>query len=178
MSFSDSHEPNMDASRRRFLGAQAPGPVPIRPPWSLPEDEFLSRCSRCDDCLQACPTGVLVRGQGSYPQIEFSVATCTFCGDCARACTTGAIQRDVTQKPWSLEILIGDQCLAAQRVECRVCGEICDFDAIRFRPRIGGAPLPTVDASQCTGCVACVAPCPARAISVRQRAAVSALEQA
>ena len=133
---SNNHESKMDVSRRRFLGGRPPGPAPFRPPWSVAEAAFLDRCSRCDDCLAACPTGLLKRGQG-----------------------------DTTQKPWSFGIVIGEGCLAAQNVECRVCGEACDADAIRFRPRIGGVPLPDVDNAACTGCGACIAPCPVVAVT-------------
>ena len=40
----------------------------------------------------------------------------------------------------------------------------CDTSAIRFRPRIGGVPLPEVDAAACNGCGACIAPCPVSAV--------------
>ena len=154
----------MDVSRRRFLGARAPGPAPFRPPWSLSEPLFLDRCTRCDDCVKACPTGLLLRAQGGFPEADFSAAACTLCGDCARACATGAIGRDTSLQAWSFGIAISEGCLAAQGVDCRVCGELCDTAAIRFRPRIGGAPLPEVDNTLCTGCGACIAPCPVTAI--------------
>ena len=31
----------------------------IRPPGSLPEEDFLARCIKCDACLNICPTNVL-----------------------------------------------------------------------------------------------------------------------
>ena len=104
------------------------------------------------------------------PVADFAAAACTFCGDCARACTTGAIGRDSTAAPWAFGIAIAEGCLAAQNVECRVCGEACDVSAIRFRPRIGGVPLPDVDNTACNGCGACIAPCPVSAV---QRVAVA-----
>ena len=155
----------MDVSRRRFLGARVPGPAPFRPPWSQLERAFLTSCTRCDDCLKACPTGLLRRGEGGYPEADFATAACTFCGDCARACATGAIGRDTAAQPWAFGIAIGGSCLAAQNVECRVCGELCETGAIRFRPRIGGVPLPAVDNLACNGCGACIGPCPVSAIA-------------
>ena len=154
----------MDVSRRRFLGGRKPGPAPFRPPWSVAEARFANTCTACDDCLKACPTGLLQRGEGGLPVADFSAAACTFCGDCARACTTGAIGRDTTAAPWAFGIAIAEGCLAAQNVECRVCGEACDVSAIRFRPRIGGVPLPEVDNTACNGCGACIAPCPVSAV--------------
>lgn len=154
----------MDVSRRRFLGGRKPGPAPFRPPWSVAEARFANTCTACDDCLKACPTGLLQRGEGGLPVADFAAAACTFCGDCARACTTGAIGRDTTAAPWAFGIAIAEGCLAAQNVECRVCGEACDVSAIRFRPRIGGVPLPAVDNTACNGCGACLAPCPVSAV--------------
>ncbi len=160
-------EPLMDVSRRRFLGGRAPLPAPFRPPWSLSEPLFLDRCSRCGDCVKACPTGLLQRSEDGHPVADFMQAACTFCGDCSRACPTGAIapiDAAGMPSPWSFVIAIGEGCLAHQNVECRVCGELCDDGAIRFRPRLGGVPLPEVDDAACTGCGACIAPCPVVAI--------------
>lgn len=56
--------------------------------------------------------------------------------------------------------------MARGNVVCRTCGDACEAAAIRFRPRLGGAALPEVDGEKCTGCGACVAPCPAAAITL------------
>ena len=154
----------MDVSRRHFLGGRKAGPAPFRPPWSVPEARFVEACTACGDCLKACPTGLLARGDGGLPVADFATAACTFCGDCARACATGAIGRDTAATAWSFSIAIADSCLAVRKVECRVCGEACDVSAIRFRPRIGGVPLPEVDNTACNGCGACIAPCPVSAV--------------
>jgi ferredoxin len=61
---------------------------------------------------------------------------------------------------WPYKAVIGPTCLPNKGVECRVCGDFCDARAIRFAPRIGGSPLPEIDTEKCTGCGACVAPCP------------------
>lgn len=155
----------MDITRRRLFGSRAVRPVAFRPPWSVGDDAFLDRCTRCDDCIRACPTGLLKRGDGGFPIADFSVAGCTFCGECATLCVTGAIARDTERPAWSFVARIEDACLARQRVECRVCGENCEIGAIRFRPLIGGVPQPEIDSSQCTGCGACIAPCPVGAVT-------------
>jgi ferredoxin-type protein NapF len=154
----------MDLSRRRFFGSRLPRVAPFRPPWSVAEAGFVDACNRCDDCVRACPTGLLKRGGGGFPVADFGSAACTFCGDCAKACHTGAIASDTRQAPWQFTIRIGEGCLAHQRVDCRVCGEICDVRAIRFPLVAGGVPRPEVDTSACTGCGACLAPCPVNAI--------------
>lgn len=139
----------------------------LRPPWALVEADFISACSRCDACIDACPTAILVRADGGFPAVDFARGECTFCAECVQRCEPQALRR--TQEgdaPWALKARIGEACLATAGVECRVCGENCPTGAIRFRPRLGGVALPQLDAAACTGCGACFAPCPTRAIAV------------
>jgi ferredoxin-type protein NapF len=154
-------------SRRNFLrGRFSPRKGPLRPPWAQTEDDFLRACSRCGECLAHCPTHIVVAGEGGYPTIDFGEGECTFCGDCVQACPTGALRQIDGQEPWAIRARIGEHCLAVQRVECRVCGEQCAAGAIKFRPQAGGIALPLLESANCTGCGACVATCPTRAIGV------------
>jgi ferredoxin len=65
-------------------------------------------------------------------------------------------------------VAISDHCLARGFVYCRSCGDACEEQAIRFTPRIGGPPLPSIVAARCTGCGDCAAACPADAITIKQ----------
>lgn len=154
-------------NRRDFLrGRRANIPAELRPPWARGSGSFEERCTRCGDCQRACPTGIVVVGGGGFPKVDFGRGECTFCGDCVSACVPAALERVGDVAPWSLRARIGEACLASRGVECRVCGEACGVGAIRFRPQIGGVTLPQLDGSACTGCGACLAPCPTQAISV------------
>jgi len=154
-------------SRRNFLrGRFSRAPAALRPPWALAEDLFLQACTRCADCLPVCPTHIVRNGDGGYPVVDFAVGECTFCAACVNACSTGALQRTTAQPPWSLRAAIGERCLAAKQIECRICGDYCLAGAIRFVPRVGGVSLPVVDTTRCTGCAACFAPCPTQAICI------------
>ena len=156
-------------SRRQFLrGDFKPRLSPQRPPWALAEAAFLERCTRCGACDPVCPSKILVVVRG-YPEVDFRRGECTFCAACVNACQSGALHRAATAgeaAPWSIKLRIGTNCLPQRGVECRICSEQCATSAIRFSPRLGGPPVPEVMESACTGCGACVAPCPVAAISL------------
>lgn len=157
----------VDAGRRAFFRGRPRPKVEIRPPWALPESAFVDRCTRCGDCLTACPEQIVVSGDGAYPTIDFARGECTFCGDCVTACQPAALVRHADAPPWTCKAKIDERCLAHQGVECRVCDDFCDVRAIRFPPRLGGSPLPEIDDGRCSGCGACVASCPTTAITIR-----------
>lgn len=163
----------IDPARRAFLrGALRPRPAGIAPPWA--GAGFVDRCLRCDDCIGACAGGILVRGDGGFPRVDFDRGGCTFCGDCVTACRHGALARDVGDgggdgdRPWHTVAAVGSDCLAMQGVTCRSCGDACDTGAIRFRLQPGGRARPQVDNSLCNGCGSCIATCPVRAIRIEE----------
>ncbi len=154
----------VDAARRGFLRGRPRPKAELRPPWARPEAAFIDHCTRCGDCLPACPQGIVVSGDGGYPSIDFTRGECTFCAACVAACRPQALLRRDGEAPWPHKARVGPACLPAQGIECRVCGDYCEVRAIRFLPRLGGSPLPEIDADRCTGCGACLAPCPSHAI--------------
>ncbi|MCP3672418.1 MAG: 4Fe-4S dicluster domain-containing protein, partial [Gammaproteobacteria bacterium] len=87
---------------------------PIRPPWSLPEPEFIDKCNRCGDCIPACEYELIKIDRGGYPEIDFSQGGCDFCGDCVTVCKPGAIKKasDEDALPWTLKATILDSCLS------------------------------------------------------------------
>jgi ferredoxin-type protein NapF len=110
---------------------------------------------------------IIIDRDAGYPTIDFGEGECTFCGDCVTACKAGALHRSLGQPPWLGRAAINEDCLARQRIECRVCSDLCATGAIGFPPLPGGIAVPALDLARCTGCGACVAPCPTRAITVR-----------
>lgn len=148
----------------------------LRPPWAAVDAAFLQACERCDDCIQVCPERLIKRGESGFPEVDFSVAQCSFCGDCVAACETQALHRKDAQgtdrRPWSLWPQISADCLLHKQVACRTCGDFCAEDVIHFAlvPGCGGIPQMQLNVASCTGCGACVAPCPAQAIALRHTA--------
>ncbi len=165
---------HMDARRRSLLrgrwadaGATPPTPPP-RPPWALrPDDAFTGACTRCGDCVRACPENILATGDGGYPVISFATAGCSLCGDCRRVCAPGALQGDAPLPAFAWRAHIESSCLAHLGVECRICGDACDARALRFVPMHGSVAQPQLQPSSCTGCGACVSVCPAGAMALR-----------
>lgn len=154
----------MDVSRRNLLFGRRPtAPTAPRPPWA--STDFAQRCTRCNDCVSACPTQIIKIGDAGFPSINFSAGECTFCGDCVTACSNQALVK-TTAAPWQINAKIADSCLAERGVECRICGEVCDEHAIRFEFAIGKVARPLVNSDHCTGCGACVAPCPSQSLSL------------
>jgi ferredoxin len=109
-----------DLTRREFLVASVSGiaaipmlriggrpgpywnPRLVRPPGSLPEGQFLSRCIKCGQCMRICPTNVihpagLAAGlEGLWtPVLNFRIGTsgCQHnCIACGNLCPTAAIR--------------------------------------------------------------------------------------
>lgn len=152
-------------SRRALFARFRGGPEQLRPPWSRPEELFLDACNLCHACIAACPTGLLSKGHAGYPIADFSRAACTLCGACGDACKSDCfVGRD--GPAWNLKAAISTHCVELKGVVCRVCDESCPAGAISFKPKLGGGAIPSVDQVKCTGCGACVRPCPVRAVAM------------
>jgi MauM/NapG family ferredoxin protein len=169
--------------------ANVPDPKLIRPPGSLPEEEFLSRCVKCGACIQVCPTNGLqpAMGEGGFealwspvlvPRIGHCEAMCTRCG---HQCPTGAIrpltEADRSGREGKEQVRIGTafvdrgRCLPwAMGRPCLVCEEMCpaspkaiwaeEFESTK--PSGGKEMLqrPRVIPARCIGCGACESHCP------------------
>lgn len=138
----------------------------IRPPWAVREARFVEQCDRCGRCIPVCPQGLLSAGRGGFPQLDFQRGECIFCRRCLEHCQRGALRAVNDEQPWPLHAMIGRDCLTRRGVVCRACGEQCESRAITFRLGIGGVARPEVDIARCTGCGACVRPCPVSALTM------------
>jgi polyferredoxin len=120
----------------------------LRPPGSLDESEFLSRCIRCGECMKVCPNTALhptlyeagLAGLWSptlVPRIGYCEPSCVLCSE---VCPTGAIwQITPREKGWVVGVGSNSQpvrlgtafydrgrCLPwAMATECIVCEEWC-----------------------------------------------------
>ncbi|PJG59750.1 ferredoxin-type protein NapF [Aeromonas cavernicola] len=161
--------PEIDLARRGLLrGKIGATPPVVQLPWSVDWSAFVSGCTRCGDCLTACPEQIVVLGEGGYPTVDFLRGECTFCQQCATVCKA-PLFRPTTEAPWRYKAHIEASCLASAQVFCQRCQDSCEPRAIRFIPELGRVPTPTVDDQRCNGCGACVQDCPVGSIKVDGR---------
>ncbi len=174
----------------KALGANLDDPAsprPVRPPGSVPEQEFLQMCIRCGECFKACPNDVLhamgfQQGlEGLWtPHVVANWAGCeSSCNACGQVCPTGAIRALPLEEKrvcrMGLAIVNLETCLPhAGREACQLCVDECvaaGYDAIEFT-RVGtqgdeqGNPIdgtgflaPVVLADKCVGCGLCQTRC-------------------
>ncbi|MGF1714684.1 ferredoxin-type protein NapF [Photobacterium chitinilyticum] len=153
-----------DRTRRNLLSRRRT-PALQRMPWVVDEDTFVDSCTRCNKCISACETQIIVKGDGGFPTVDFTHGECTFCTRCAEVCPE-MLFRPTTEQPWDIKAQINASCLAQNKIECRSCGDMCEVQAIRFKLQVGGVALPELDTDVCNGCGACLSVCPASAISM------------
>lgn len=137
---------------------------PLRPPGALPENEFLSKCIRCQKCLQVCPTKVLVPTSLSHgiiavntPAVSFRRGYCNSCLKCSEVCPTGALV-PVTKETLDIgtAAIIEKDCVAWDWTGCTVCVDNCPLKAIYLDEH----KRPVVIPEKCNGCGICELKCP------------------
>lgn len=159
-------------------GKPGPGQVAppglIRPPGALPEMDFLARCSRCGECMVACPTNTLqpiwldAGFMGLFsPGLNLRRSYCSpACRMCGEVCPTDAIRSlSKGERIWAktgTAIIFRRKCLAwEQQKSCMVCDEVCPYKAVEFRKEPGNpVPVPQVREEKCAGCGYCEHFCP------------------
>lgn len=152
--------------RRGFLTGLRTHPRPaFRPPWT-DEHSVTSRCIGCGACVKACPEDVLGSGPGGSPQFQVGKGECTFCHACADACDEGVFLADLTA-PWPVVAAMEGNCLLEAGISCRVCPDACPTGALGFDITVRPVGAIRIDAAACTGCGACLPPCPMQALALR-----------
>lgn len=159
-------EGNVNLSRRNLLrGKKASTPAPVRLPWTISERVFTAGCTRCEQCISACETEIIIKGSNGYPEIDFSKGECTFCEACVEACEL-PLFTETTSTPWQLSISLDSNCLANNEVYCQSCRDVCDQSAIKFSYLKTAIPKPEILLDACNSCGACVSTCPQQSIKI------------
>jgi Pyruvate/2-oxoacid:ferredoxin oxidoreductase delta subunit len=61
-----------------------------RPPGALNEVLLEDTCTGCGDCMDVCPSGIILLDRHRFPLL-LSSSLCSGCGLCAEVCTPEAI---------------------------------------------------------------------------------------
>ncbi len=176
---------------------------PVRPPGSVPEQDFLQMCIRCGECFKVCPNNVL-QAEGFQqgleglwtPMVKADWAGCEpSCNSCGQVCPTGAIRALPLEEKRTTRMGLAEvdpsTCLPlAGQQECDLCVQECNaagYEAIEFI-RVGtqvdehGAPIegsgflaPRVIAELCVGCGLCQTRCHHDNVTSRRLLAASAI---
>jgi MauM/NapG family ferredoxin protein len=148
----------------------------LRPPGALPEVAFLTACTRCGDCITACPPFALRKVPASAgfaagtPYIDPDLQACTACPTmpCAAACPTDALT--LPSEGWAgyrlatLEF-IPERCVTFAGTPCRACADACPIGTRALAIDADGHPV--LKAEGCVGCGVCVRACITRPSSFR-----------
>ncbi len=131
----------------------------LRPPGAVEEELFLDRCTKCGDCLPACPYASIKNDLATgYPVIFANESPCHLCDDfpCIAACETEALLPvgDRTEVRMGVAVVSRADCTADQG--CRFCLAKCPVGALSVDFI---EPYPIVDQEKCVGCGICEQVC-------------------
>ncbi len=138
----------------------------LRPPFARPEPEFLECCTRCDDCIAACPHDVIFKLPARYgievagtPAMDLANRGCHLCEDwpCVTACEPHALSlpapEPIEGAPRLANLQIDtDVCLPYSGPECGACADSCLVPgALEWQDGV----RPHINQDICTGCALC-----------------------
>jgi ferredoxin-type protein NapG len=135
----------------------------FRPPGAGAEMEFLTSCTRCGLCKEACPEDsirLFSMASGAKivhtPFLDPNVKPCTMCGGCIDACEAGALgPTNGTHYKIGMAEVQQENCLTFKDIRCDYCIRACPKDEVL---EICKGKL-IVNSKNCTGCGLCVSSC-------------------
>ncbi|KAA1258444.1 quinol dehydrogenase periplasmic component [Rubripirellula obstinata] len=139
--------------------------IPVhRPPGAIAESQFLAGCTRCGDCITACPYDAIRKAPerlgnvAGTPIIDADTSACMMCEDfpCIASCEPRVLVDSVPPIMGTAKVT-EHLCLAHHSTTCTVCSERCPVDGAI----VVANGKPTIIEDTCTGCGVCRYVCPA-----------------
>ncbi len=143
----------------------------IRPPYAINELDFLLTCTRCDECIEACPHDVIFplsmrlgAKVSDTPALDLINKGCHLCEDwpCVTACEVDALVLPIIETSDESNQAIPLPKLAAASIntktcfpysgpECGACNNTCPIpDTLLWDQQ-----RPYIDMEKCVGCGLC-----------------------
>ena len=149
----------------------------LRPPGALPEEQFLTTCSRCAKCAEVCPAECIKidperkRADGA-PYIEVDAMPCILCTglECMHHCPTGAlVQTPLNEIDMGTAVWHEQICVRTHGEPCTMCVDHCPVGSTALEILYGQV---VVHEEGCVGCGVCQNNCPTdpKSITVTPRA--------
>lgn len=143
----------------------------IRPPYALDELEFLLTCTRCGECVAACPHQVIFPLESrlgarvvNTPALDLLNKACHLCVDwpCVTACVPCALKIPIVEGEQSLPVPVLAKasinvtaCLSYSGPECGACRGSCpQSGALQWQME-----KPVISRELCVGCGLCREAC-------------------
>ncbi|MCK5385765.1 MAG: 4Fe-4S binding protein [Gammaproteobacteria bacterium] len=143
----------------------------IRPPYAIPELDFLLACTRCNACIDACPHNIifpLAARLGAdvvnTPALDLLKKGCQLCEDwpCVNACEVNALVLPEVDQNGSVSIkkiaaaeIDTSSCLPYSGPECGACESVCPVQGALVFER----EKPGINLEFCVGCALCREAC-------------------
>jgi len=142
----------------------------IRPPFAVAELDLLLGCTRCGDCIDACPHKVIFPLKASLgpdvagtPAMDLTNNACHLCQDwpCVTACEPGVLKLPPTESETetlprlAIARVDTEACLPYLGPECGACAESCPVEgALGWQ-----GDKPVIHPDHCVGCAQCRRAC-------------------
>ena len=165
----------------------------IRPPYALDELDFLTTCTRCGECIDACPHQVIFplssrlgASVTKTPALDLLNKSCYLCADwpCVTTCKPGALKfpqeiqksspdTEDTIPRIALASINTQSCLPYNGPECGACASSCPIpDALSWCSQ-----KPSINPEYCIGCGLCREACITDPKAIEIRSLYSDTEQ-
>jgi ferredoxin-type protein NapG len=169
--------PESERSRRwpreRVPGSRFGQELPLRPPGNLQEYILRDACTRCGQCVQACPADAIFSLDSTWgaaqgtPAIDARKQPCVLCDgfQCTQVCPSGALQPlyNVAEIRMGTALVDEARCATYRGQRCDACVTVCPVGGAIFTDADGH---PKVAEHVCVGCGLCVRACPTEPASI------------
>lgn len=159
-----------------------PNTRPILPPGARGLEKFMSACTSCHACIEACPSNIIKPASYEYgidgimmPTLKYTDGYCKYnCNACSDVCPNEALIEISLEQKQRTKIgvahFIAQNCISLNEgIDCGACSRECPVGAIKMVKSSKNPSMehPRIARRSCIGCGACEYVCPALPKAIR-----------